>query len=133
MTKWNAALSASSDGLIYKSNKVMPCHSNYFNKIIIPKHRYAFKNHRLPVVTGKWHRPRPYNQRMCEVCGVLGDEYRFLLVCKILSDLRQRYIPEYYFKYPSMYKFIALMSTDHVETIHNLAAFVYSSFQRITL
>ena len=112
----------------------MGCYSNYFNKIVITKHRYAFvkfvtKNHRLPVVSGKWHRPRPYNQRMCEVCGVLGDEYHFLLVCKSLSDLRQRYIPEY----PSMYKFIALMSRDHVKTIRNPATFVYSSFQRITL
>ena len=73
------------------------------------------------------------NQRMCEVCGVLGDEYHFLSVCKSLSDLRQRYIPEYYFKYSSMYKFIALMSTDHVKTTRNISAFVYSSFQRITL
>ena len=69
--------------------------------------------------------PRPYNQRMCEVCGVLGDEYHLLLVCKSLSDLIPRYIPEYYFKYPSMYKFIALMSTAHVKTIRNLATFVY--------
>ena len=118
--------------------KVMPCYSNYLKKIVIPKHVYAFvkfvtKNPRLPVVSGKWHRLRPYNQRMYEVCGVLGDEYHFLLVCKSLSDLRQRYIPEYYFKYPSMYRFIVLMSTDHVKTIRNLAAFVYSSFQRITL
>ena len=50
LTKWNAALSASSDGLIYKSYKVMPCYSNYLIKIVIPKHRYAFvkfvtKNH----------------------------------------------------------------------------------------
>ena len=66
------------------------------------------------------------------MCGVLGDEYHFLLVCKSLSDLRQVYIPEYYFKYPSMYKFKALMVTDHVKTIRNLADFVYSSFQRIT-
>ena len=98
LTKWNAALSASSDGLIYKSYKVMPCYSNYFNKIVIPKHRYAFvkfvtKNHWLPVVSGKWHRPRPYNKIVCEVCGVLGDEYHFLLLCRSLSDLRQRYIP----------------------------------------
>ena len=70
---------------------------------------------------------------MCEVRGVLGDEYNFLLVCKSLSDLRRGYIPEYYFKYPSMYKFIALMSIDHVKTIRNLVAFVYSSFKRITL
>ena len=83
-------------------------------------------------MSGKWHRPRPYNRRMSEVCGVLGDEYHFLLVYNSLSDLRQRYIPEYYFKYPSMYTFIALMSTDHVKTIRNLAAFVYSSFKRIT-
>ena len=61
---------------------------------------------------------------MCEVCGVLGDEYHFPLVCKNLSDLRQRYIPKYYFKYPSIYKFIAIMSADHVKTIRNRAAFV---------
>ena len=45
-TKWNAAISASSDGLIYKSYKV----SDYFIKIVIQKHKYAFvkfvaKNH----------------------------------------------------------------------------------------
>ena len=55
------------------------CYSNYFNKIVIPKHRYAFV------------------------------------------------------KFVTMYKFVALMSTEHVNTICNLAAFVYSSFQRITL
>ena len=66
------------------------------------------------------------------MCGVLSDEYHFLSVCKNLGDLRQRYINIYYM-YRSMYKFIALMSTEHVKTIRNLAAFVYSSFQRITL
>ena len=55
LTQCNAALPASSDGLIYKSYKVMPCYSNYFNKIVIPKHRYAFvkfvtKKHRLPLL-----------------------------------------------------------------------------------
>ena len=95
--------------------------------------KFATKNHRLPVVSGKWHQPRSYNQRLCEVCGVLEDEYHFLLLCKNSSDLRQRYIPKCYFNYPSMYKFIALISTDHVKTIRNLAVFVYSSFQRITL
>ena len=30
-----------------------------------------------------------------------------------------------------MYEFIALMSAEHVKTIRNIAAFVYSSFQRI--
>ena len=67
---------------------------------------------------------------MYYVCGVLGDEY--LLVCKNLSDLRQTYIHEY-FKYRSMYTFFAIMSTKHVKTICNLAAFVYSSLQRIKL
>ena len=37
LTKWNAALPASSDGLIYKSYKVMPCYSNYFNKNCYPE------------------------------------------------------------------------------------------------
>ena len=35
--------------------------------------------------------------------------------------------------YPSMYKYIALMSIEHIKTIRNLAAFVYSSFQWITI
>ena len=35
LTKWNAALSASSDGLIYKSCKVMPFYSNYFNNVCL--------------------------------------------------------------------------------------------------
>ena len=62
---------------------------------------------------------------MCEVCGDLGDEYHFILVCKNYSDLRHKYIPKHYFNFPFMYKFIVLMSTDHVKTICNLAAFVY--------
>ena len=37
---WNAALSTSSDGLIYKSYNFRPCYSNYFTKIVIPNHIY---------------------------------------------------------------------------------------------
>ena len=60
MTKCNAALSASSDGLIYKANKIKPCYSRLISslgtKIVIPNHRYAFvkfvtKKHRLPAMS----------------------------------------------------------------------------------
>ena len=34
LTKWNAALSASSDGLIYKSYNVMPCYCNLYKNTV---------------------------------------------------------------------------------------------------
>ena len=36
----------------------------------------------LPVVSGKWQLPRPYHQRLCEECDMLGDDFQFVFLCK---------------------------------------------------
>ena len=87
------------------------------------------KNNNIPVVSGKWQRPRPYHQRLCEECELLGDEYHFLFVCKRLKALRSKYISRYFWTKPSMNKFIELLSSEHSKTINILAIFVYSGLE----
>ena len=135
IVQWNNRISNSNDGILYKTYKIKPLYSEYINIITKPSHRYYFlkfvtKNHNLPVVLGKWYQPKPYNERLCITCGVLGDEYHFLLQCNKHNDLRSKFIGRYYRENPSMYKFIKLMSSQCHRVIHNLAAFVYIGLQR---
>ena len=81
-----------------------PCYRYYFLKFVT-------KNHNLPVVRGKWFQPKPYNERLCSTCEVLGDEYHFLFQCTKHQDLRSKFFARYYWERPSMYKFVELMSS----------------------
>ena len=72
----------------------------YLEKLTIPKYRISvFKlrvsSHRLYVETGRWRRTHsvPYHERKCHICNVLDDEYHFVLECRMLNDLRTKYIP----------------------------------------
>ena len=87
------------------------------------------KNNNIPVVSGKWQRPRPYHQRLCEECELLGDKYHFLFLCKRLKALRSKYISRYFWTKPSMNKFIELLSSEHNKTINNLTILVYSGLE----
>ena len=134
ITQWNEKIHSSTDGIMYRSFKLTPHYSSYFNVIKVSKYRQAMvkfitKNNNIPVVSGKWQRPRPYHQRLCEECELLGDEYHFLFLCKRLKALRSKYISRYFWTKPSMNKFIELLSSEHSKTINNLAIFVYSGLE----
>ena len=78
ITEWNKAVSNSNDGILYRTYKLKPFYSQFINSITKPCYRYSFlkfvtKNHNLPVVRGKWFQPKPYNERLCSTCEVLGD------------------------------------------------------------
>ena len=51
--------------------------------------------HRLAVEVGRWHTPTkiPYNERKCQVCNTLEDEFNSLLECPLYNDLRQSLTP----------------------------------------
>ena len=134
ITQWNEKIHSSTDGIMYRAFKLTPQYSSYFNVIKVSKYRQAMvrfitKNNNIPVVSGKWQRPRPYHQRLCEECELLGDEYHFLFLCKRLKALRSKYISRYFWTKPSMNKFIELLSSEHSKTINNLAIFVYSGLK----
>ena len=102
--------------------------------ITVNKHRVALtrlisSSHRLHVETGRWQRPAvPYENRLCEICNKLGDEYHMLFECVSFTQIRNRLIPRYYRIRPSMFKCIELFMSENKRIIRNLAKYVYLCF-----
>ena len=47
----------------------------------------------------------------------------FIIMCPVFQEDRKRLFKEYYRKFPSMYKFIELMSTSNMKDLRKLAEF----------
>ena len=88
--------------------------------------RFVHRNHTLPIVVGRWT-SKPYHERLCEHCRVLGDEYHFIFCCTSgnLPALRNKYIDRYYRISPSMFKFVQLFRCTNKRVMQNLAIFIY--------
>ena len=69
---------------------------------------------------------------MCTTCNVLGDEYHFVIECQINTDIRSTYLSTYYWRTPSMSKFIELMTCDRRSIISKLAVFIFESSKLLT-
>ena len=54
-----------------------------------------------------------YCDRLCTLCHKhdIQDEYHALMICSRYESLRKKYLKPYYYKRPSVYKFIQLMNT----------------------
>ena len=65
-----------------------------------------------------------YNTK-CKICdkNEIGDEFHYLFICPVFQEDRNRLLKEYYRKFPSMYKFIELMSTTNMKDLRKLAQF----------
>ena len=57
-------------------------------KIRIALSRLRTSSHRLEIEAGPWEKPvrKPVNERLCSFCGVLEDEYHFVLECPLYMD-----------------------------------------------
>ena len=73
------------------------------------------------------------SRRICDLCNLntLEDEYHFLLACPRFRDLRQKYFKRYYYTWPSIHKFIALMNSKSPSVIKNISKFLIEAFDRI--
>ena len=125
---WNASLNESSKALYYKLFKEKPSMDLYILELPINLRiwttRFKIANHRLPIETGRW-RNLDKDKRICTLCNnSIGDEYHFLLVCPSLSNIRCKYLPNYYCKNPSIDKFISLMKSNYKPLILNIAKFI---------
>ena len=90
---------------------------------------HKMSSHRLAIELGRWVRPTriPIDERKCSLCQVLEDEYHFVLECNVYAELRYKYIPKYYWKRPSMYKFVELLNTTNMKILRNLSIYIYIS------
>ena len=105
----------------------------YLKCVNIEKYRTALSklrlsSHRLSIETGRWNRTDIAN-RICPSCNILEDEFHFLFECNMYTDIRQKYLPIYYWRHPSMFKTIALFMSKNVNVIKNLAVFVFRAFE----
>ena len=98
--QWNNRLENSSRARTYSlfhdfSYKV------YLDYIMVEKFRNALSrlrmsSHRLAAEAGRWwHKPQsiPFGERKCVNCGVVEDEFHFILECSLYIDIRNVCIP----------------------------------------
>ena len=130
---WHSRLHASTRASFYRSFNDQIQFRPYLDDVYSKMYRVALtrlvtSSHRLKIETGRWQRPiLPRENRICGICGKLDDEYHFLLECSVLKDIRQKYIPAFYWKRPSMFKCVQLLRSSG-RTLNNLAKFVYVGF-----
>ncbi len=114
--QWTEEMRRSSKCDVYREFKTELKFESYLTNLPKVSARYLCKyrtcNHRLPIETGRYLKLER-NRRICNLChnGDLGDEYHYLFVCKDqdLMHQRKQLLPKFYWKNPSMFKYITLM------------------------
>ena len=69
------------------------------------------------------------NESTYIVCKVIGDEFHFVLECKLFTDIKNRYILIFYRNHPSMYELITLINIENKNIIWNLGVFIQKAFE----
>ena len=132
--QWECEMNLSHKGKTYKMMKGPFQTEKYFTNL--PYHltnqicKFRTSNHKLPVETGRWSNI-DYEKRKCDLCKTneVGNEYHVLLKCKALLSIREKYIPEYFYKYPSLTKFETLMNKSSNRNLDkNIAKFLREMF-----
>ena len=74
--------------------------------------KFRCSGHNLMIERGR-HLNIERNLRICQFCnsGLIEDEYHFLLACPFYRDLRKKYFKHYYYTWPNLFKFKALMNS----------------------
>lgn len=133
--EWHARLENSTRARFYVNIASFE-HHRYLELLNVEKYRTSLcrlrvSSHRLEVERGRWAKPNkiPLDNRKCRICGVLEDEYHFILECSIYNELRKTYIKQYFWRRPNMAKFIELFTTENINTIKNLSNFIEKAFK----
>ena len=69
---------------------IYSCFFHDFSRFIIT--RWRLSNHKLKIETGRYTKPfTPRNQRLCDCCNLLEDEYHAIFVCAKFISIRNKY------------------------------------------
>ena len=84
MCKYYCDLNFQNKSIIYTSLL-----NDYYRYIIT---RWRLSNHDLSIETGRYSRPiTPREDRLCETCNKLEDEYHVVFVCPLYYHIRIKY------------------------------------------
>ena len=132
---WHERLEGSSRANFYKSISHFQFQP-YLENINVCKYmksvcKLRMSSHRLAIESGRWARPVriPIEERKCVYCDLLEDEFHFVLECKCYTELRNKYIPRYFFRRPSMFKFVELLNTTNTKILRNLSTYIFLAFE----
>ena len=106
------------------------CRQFYLQKYIPKLHRTLTKirlsAHTLAVETGRYRNIERI-EIICINCNLntIEDEYQFLLECPTYDNLRRKYIKQFYWKRPSVYKVILLLSVKNIKELNQLSKYIY--------
>ena len=87
--------------------------------------KIRLSSHFFLVERGRWNKKMSIRNRLCEKCNVLEDEFHCLIECPRFRLHRNKYLPAYLHKNPSMFKFIAFMKDNCYESCVNLATLCF--------
>ena len=81
-----------------------------------------------PLITSEWRedgglsQKSPIQRKRCTLCSYsdIQDEFHITLCCVKFKSLREKYIEPYYYRKPSMQKFVELMITDNRRELHHV-------------
>lgn len=129
LQKWHNDIFESSKGVIYRIYKTNFQCEHYLT--LLPKKlskilvKVRTTNHHLPVEVGRWsnvHR----NERYCNLCNCnkIGDEFHYILECKVLCKIRSQFLSKEFCSAPNTKKFCDIMSSNNSVTLRKLCIFI---------
>lgn len=135
LQKWEQEITDSSKCFYYRHFQLKPSLQNYLIKsppeVWIPLVKLRTANHKFPIEIYSWNVLfKEKNKRLCCICNLneIGDEYHYVMICPIFSEAREYFLPKYYFKKPSVYKYIELVNSKNSKTIAGLAKLLNTLF-----
>ena len=126
--KWEQEVAESSKCFYYRHFQLKPQLQNYLRKsqpeVWIPIVKLRTANHKFPIEIYSWSvLYREKSKRLCSLCTLneIGDEYHYIMICPIFSEARKYFLPKYFHKKPSVYKYIELVNSVSSKTLSGLS------------
>lgn len=86
---------------------------------------FRSSSHSLMIEKGR-HIGLPRDERFCLYCkNIVEDEYHFVFICPLYTELRNTYLPKKYFSVPTLNRFHNLMASTNVNIMRNLAMYLF--------
>lgn len=108
---------------------------NYLQFIANKKYKVAFTRFRLSSHDLQIGRGRYENiaqaERICKYCNMsqVENEYHFLLVCPLYTELRRKFFKPYFCHWPNLNKFDNLMMSTSKQITLNVAKYIYYALE----